>query len=149
MEQMKRLKRKRRGVERAERDTKEKESSGLHSAPHPPIKYTECLVGRTEPRVKGERKGLFCAFHPSGAQRRTHTHMHPVTYTQAYTHGHAYTNTCMGLKVALTSFSVLGQPENGAHPRRVSQRRGASVENWLVASRFAHAHTEPAARLLL
>lgn len=148
MEQLKRLKRKRRGVERAERDTKEKESNGLNSAPHPPIKYTERLVGRTKPQVKGERKGLFCAFHPSGAQRHTHTCI-TATYTQAYTQGHAYTYTCIDLKVALTSLSVLGQPENGAHPRHVSQRRGAAVENWLVASRFAHAHTELAARLLL
>lgn len=72
---------------RAERDTKEKESGGLN--PNPPKKQTERLVGRTEPRVKGERKGLFCAFHPCGAQGRKRTSIQP----HKHTHVHAYTHT--------------------------------------------------------
>lgn len=76
---MKRLKSERRGEERGELgDTRDKEGGiELHSASHPQKEkktkqnktdtLAERLVGRTEPRVKGERKGLFCAFHPSGA----------------------------------------------------------------------------------
>lgn len=60
-------------MEGAEGDTIEKRAVGS-TLPLTPTKYTERLVGRTEPRVKGERKGLFCAFHPSGAHRHENAH---------------------------------------------------------------------------
>lgn len=94
---------------------KNKEVAAVSSRPLTP-KYTERLVGRTEPGVKGERKGLFCAFRPSGSQR--HTYSHPYSHIKSHvhmlTHAHAYTPTCVGSKVAPTSRFVLGQPENSA-----------------------------------
>lgn len=130
----KRLKRKRRGARRAKRDTKE---NGLDSRPSPPKKHTERLVGCTEPRVKGERKGLFCAFRPSGAQRRIRTSIQPHEHTLT-THAHAH--TCICWKVALTSLSVLGQPENSAQPSVCfPMLRSRCGNTGLVAQRLAHA----------
>lgn len=69
---------------------KRKRERWASTLPLTPQKHTERLVGRTEPRVKGERKGLFCAFRPSGAQRRIRTsiqpHKHTLTCTCIHTH---------------------------------------------------------------
>lgn len=72
--------------------------------------HTERLVGRTEPGVKGERKGLFCVPSVNLVLKDTQTHVHKATHKHTLTHTH--TRICS--KVALTSRSVLGQPENGA-----------------------------------
>lgn len=78
--------------------------------------HTERLVGRTEPRVKGERKGLFCVPSVNLVLKDTQTHVHKATHKHTLTHTHTYarTHTRICSKVALTSRSVLGQPENGA-----------------------------------
>lgn len=67
IEQAKRLKRKRRRVELKEKQ--KNRDGGVPSCP-PFKKHTGLLVGRTEPGVKGQRKGLVCAFRPFGAQTR-------------------------------------------------------------------------------
>lgn len=65
IEQAKRLKRKRRRVELKEM---QKNIEGrVPSCPPPIQRHTGPLVGRPQPRVRGERKGLFCAFRPFGA----------------------------------------------------------------------------------
>lgn len=99
--------------------------------PSPPLKtHTGRLVGRTEPRVKGERKGLFCAFHPCGAQRRRRTSIQP--------HEHAYTCT-LHTHTAwrwLWPLSLCSANQKTAlNPRCVSQRRGAAAETLAGRSR--------------
>lgn len=95
-EQIKRPKGERRGEERRRRSnlrhTDNKTNAGLDSASSPTKKEKtnkkqnkERLVGRTEPRVKGERKGLFCAFRTSGAQIHTNAHAYSRINTSLHT----------------------------------------------------------------
>lgn len=66
---------------------KRKKRGGLDSAPHPPKNTQGVWLAAQSPGSKGERKGLFCAFHPSGAQRHTsiQPHKHMLTRTRIYT----------------------------------------------------------------
>ncbi|KAF6737766.1 hypothetical protein FQA47_023549 [Oryzias melastigma] len=73
------------------------------------------------PQVKGERKGRFCAFRTSGAQKDTHTQPHNHELTRARTHrylldGGSDLSLCSANQTTVLSL------------RRASQRRGAIVE---------------------
>lgn len=52
--------------------------------------HTERLVGRTEPGVKGERKGLFCVPSVNLVLKDTQTHVHKATHKHTLTHTHSY-----------------------------------------------------------
>lgn len=80
---------------------------------------------------KGERKGLFCAFHPSGAQTRIRTpiqpHQHMLTQTHIHTHMHARTLVSAWRWLWPLSLCSANQ-KTALNPGRVSHRWGAAVE---------------------
>ncbi|MEQ2240116.1 hypothetical protein ILYODFUR_011559 [Ilyodon furcidens] len=54
------------------------------------IPHTERLVGHAESRVKGERKGLFCAFRPFLVLKCSHTDINTSLRTHTHTHTSAH-----------------------------------------------------------
>lgn len=79
IEQAKRLQRKEKGGAEGQNRT---ERGGFHPAP-PPQKTPQDLVGRSEPRVKGERKGVLV---PSvhSVLRRAYKQPHKRTHVRAH-----------------------------------------------------------------
>lgn len=110
-EQVKRLQRKRRRVERAERDTKEKRgvTSILPLTPQKTHRASGWPHRAQGQKVRGKVSSV-----PSIPLVLRDTH--PYSHINTCLHAHAYTQTGICLKVALTSRSVLGQPENGDQP---------------------------------
>lgn len=126
-------------------ETQKKTRAMVSTRPLTPRTHTERLVGRTEPRVKGERKGLFCAFHPSGAQRHIGTsippHKHMLTHMHMHTHTHLYlleggSDLSLCARPTRKQRSALGVFHDVEEP--LWKRR-------LVAWRFAHSrgHSAP------
>ena len=107
---------KERGGVWSELSDKRTKRGGLHSAPqqhpHPPQKKIHRASGwpHRAPGQRWEERSLLCL--PSVWCLKKHTHICTATYTQAYAHVHAYAQTRICLKVALTSRSALGQPEH-------------------------------------
>lgn len=60
--------------------------------------HTERLVGRTEPGVKGERKGLFCVPSVNLVLKDTQTHVHKATHKHTLTHTYARAHTLVSAR---------------------------------------------------
>lgn len=130
---MKKLKRERRG-EGWSGPRENKRVMGSTLPPQPPSQKTHRASGwpHRAAGVKGERKGLFCAFRPSGAQSK-HADMQPHKNTQAYTHAkstlsHTQTQTHSARRWLWPRSLCSANQKTVLNHRRVSQCQGATVE---------------------
>lgn len=108
---------------------KRKREGWARLGPSTPLKiHTQSAwLAAQSPGSKGERKGLFCAFRPSGAQRRICTSIRPHKHMP--THMHMHTHRLVSAWRWLWPLALCSANQKTViNPRLVSQRQGAAVE---------------------